>query len=735
MLQIDRAMAIEHLSLLGYSEGDTVYLRAIPGKGLDGPVRKGTGIFPDLPWDKLEAFQAEGKGIYFVVNGQGDVDSAVATCNSLFFEHDDLDKEIQAGLWESIGLPRPTVQVETRKSIHSYWRIDSIAADHWRSVQTDLLEFANADRSLKNPSRVMRLAGCWHIKHGEFPMLCKIISQQAGVTDLATIEALVKPLPLSNIVAFNPIPLERCLTKTDRDLIARGEGEGYRNASGAKLARNLIATQDYLMAIGQRFDGEGRDLFNQFCQRCTPPIDAKESDQIWRSASKSNPSPSLSDEAISNCIKAWQRQTDYAPEADRPQPKTEKAKPENPSDQWQDFKDSVLELQQISDRCEREFKLRLVCSKYKMPVTVGKDLLQAERDQASNIVPVDVVEFLANKQSDREWLLAGHIPLGSVINLCAMGGTGKTTLVYELSKAIALGKDWNEYPTLRSKVMIIQSDEPETDTQEKLDIQSFYDLPPNTCFICFKWFSNIEKLAEFIKLKNIKFIVIDSLAAINIGMDRDKSEFSDILRVLRDVATEQKCTFLILDHTNKAGGNLGTVAVHNAVSEMLYLKFPTEDEQRKYLDDQNKKYYRILSWEKSRVGMRGTKYVLRQVPKDYSNKHLGHLESLVNGEPPNDSTEKTLIKHLKQITPQHNFTVSECARSFGLTYDDAEMMLESLRRTGLASSTWVVPEIGNKVGQRWRVYHAKLPPPKEPEPPIDASSDVDYTYEITYEND
>ena len=59
----------------------------------------------------------------------------------------------------------PTLQVDTGgKSIHNYWVFDEpISVDEWKSIQTRFLDHADADRSLKNPSRVMRLPGTFHI--------------------------------------------------------------------------------------------------------------------------------------------------------------------------------------------------------------------------------------------------------------------------------------------------------------------------------------------------------------------------------------------------------------------------------------------------------------------------------------------------------------------------------------------------------------------------------------------
>lgn len=113
----------------------------------------------------VEQWQAEGRGVYLVINDGGDNDSEITACRALFCEWDDRPKHWQLYAWQELGLPEPTIQIDTGgKSIHSYWVFsDPIAPDHWRSLQKRLLEHADADRTLKNPSRVMRLPGTFHI--------------------------------------------------------------------------------------------------------------------------------------------------------------------------------------------------------------------------------------------------------------------------------------------------------------------------------------------------------------------------------------------------------------------------------------------------------------------------------------------------------------------------------------------------------------------------------------------
>ncbi|NJO31373.1 MAG: DUF3987 domain-containing protein, partial [Richelia sp. SL_2_1] len=167
----------QHLAALGYLEnGDTVYVRAFypsddPRKNEDKGRKTQSHNLNQLI-KAANQYQEEGRGVYIVVNGGGHSDNFVSRARAIFYEHDNLDKKIQEKLWETLGLPEPTFQVDTGgKSIHSYWVFDKpINVLEWKELQADLLEFSDADRTIKNPSRVMRLAGANHISSsGVFP--------------------------------------------------------------------------------------------------------------------------------------------------------------------------------------------------------------------------------------------------------------------------------------------------------------------------------------------------------------------------------------------------------------------------------------------------------------------------------------------------------------------------------------------------------------------------------------
>ena len=258
-----------------------------------------------------------------------------------------------------MGLQSPTFQVDTGgKSIHSYWVFSQpIKIQDWRELQKDLLEYVDGDLSIKNPSRVMRLAGCWHISFKSEAKLnseeevaksevqynqSSIISESGCTYTYSQLRNLIpssvpvsssahqsivksdqkianvevngkKPTLLTDNCSLltEEVPLYQFLTKDDRNLIDAGAANGTRNSSGAKLARNLIGTSVRLDYLGIRFTGDPYQLFLDYCNRCPSGNgwNEREWQAIWKSAQLNNPTASLTDDALINCAKAWPKKS------------------------------------------------------------------------------------------------------------------------------------------------------------------------------------------------------------------------------------------------------------------------------------------------------------------------------------------------------------------------------------------------------------------------------------------
>ena len=106
-------------------------------------------------------------------------------------------------------------------------------------------------------------------------------------------------------IAMDEIPMVKCISPKHRDLIESGEGEGGRDNAGIAVAMDLIGTEQHLRSIGQRFEGNARSLFENYCNQCSPPIAAKDLERIWKSAEKSTNGPCLSEDKIQGCIDVY----------------------------------------------------------------------------------------------------------------------------------------------------------------------------------------------------------------------------------------------------------------------------------------------------------------------------------------------------------------------------------------------------------------------------------------------
>ena len=191
VLQNDiRVSLSDFLGFFGYGDGGrdpkeyfrTVYFRTFTdnkSKAAD-PARDGRNKAVDF--DRLPALEkqlreenAAGRGVYFVVNGGGQSDREVKYPVAQFMEMDEGTFAEQLDLINQFPL-QPSLIVKTKKSLHTYWLLyeDRARIDYWKTLQERLIYCFDSDKSIKNPSKVMRVPGFNHCKQDP-PVPVKLI--------------------------------------------------------------------------------------------------------------------------------------------------------------------------------------------------------------------------------------------------------------------------------------------------------------------------------------------------------------------------------------------------------------------------------------------------------------------------------------------------------------------------------------------------------------------------------
>ena len=297
---------------------------------------------------------------------------------------------------------------------------------------------------------------------------------------------------------------------------------------------------------------------------------------------------------------------------------------------------------------------------------------------------------IANADQCREWLIAGIMPLGSVMLLAASGGTGKSTIVYNWALNIALGQSWSGRRCMQGKSLIIQSDEPLVDTSEKLNVIGYQDanLEPGTVAFWENWrFGHMKQLEDYVRKNRPVFIAIDSLTACLAGMDVDlvKSNAGDVIYGLRDIANQYKCSIAILHHLNKSGGLRDSTSFVDNVSEVVKL---TKSENN---PDPNQF---TMEWLKSRSGLTGKHYLQRDTLSygwRYAGPASGSLDAL------DRVVNAVNMRKNERLSRQQ---VAAITGSFEIS--TTGKMLEVARRQGLITSSF----LSGPNGEHPRVYHS-----------------------------
>ncbi|MFG6094021.1 bifunctional DNA primase/polymerase [Leptothoe sp. ISB3NOV94-8A] len=282
-----------------------------------------------------------------------------------------------------------------------------------------------------------------------------------------------------------------------------------------------------------------------------------------------------------------------------------------------------------------------------------------------------------------EFLIEEFLPANVAILFGSQGGLGKTLLLNDLVYALATGTEWGGYQIpKRRNILFIQTDESESNTQERWELRGLSELD-NVWIIRTFVPAQMNRLKRTIEELNIDVVVLDSLTSVqmNSGISYKDPEYGRLIYEFKKLASELRVTPIIIVHTNKSerADDLekiaGSYAIGAAASEVFILSRPKEGNAD----------LRVLSRVKSRKFPLEFNLLLLH-PDDLSFENQGACDkdgNLLSDSPNTPAIEGSARERVKAFLIQNpgvRFHSLEVANHLGIAPPTARKLLSEMHR-------------------------------------------------------
>ena len=226
----------------------------------DQPEKKGGAIKTHRV--ELEKYNKLGFGCFWTpndFNGDRKVDN-LKKINFWIADIDDGTKEEQMDRIQNLIL-KPSTIVETKKGYHCYWKAKDATLNNYRDIELGLIKQLNADKHCKDPSRLLRVPGYYHMKDKNNPFMVKIIySDDRQFTESQMLFCYKLPDPVYKKIKYDGDKKDFLdETKWDKIFKLNTIGEGCRNGEFTRIAfwlKDLGFTKDIVMNTIQRMNSK-----------------------------------------------------------------------------------------------------------------------------------------------------------------------------------------------------------------------------------------------------------------------------------------------------------------------------------------------------------------------------------------------------------------------------------------------------------------------------------------------
>lgn len=585
-IAIDTAAARHFLALLG-KNGDA-RLRAIPHKHTPPKIKARLGARKfgrDLR--AITKAQEDGLGIYVVINRGGDNKESITECVSYFAEFDGQDETVQLHRVQHSGLPEPSLIVRTGGgSLHFYWLLLEPMQDtaQWQADMKRLAAHLESDTSINDPSRVMRLPGCWYMDSQQQPVAkVELIHEfDARYSREQIISCLPEPAQptrtpqKSNIKPKAVLTVERALDQLNR-IPPRTPGNNTRDAylrllwglafilgpeqAGTEMAKHSPAWAAEEDLIAKAAEADGRITDGTFFEV------ARKKFKITSSCSCNRV------EETAGAAHGKQPIDAFLLEADSLKRRLD---------------DGLEKIDTVPDVATRSVALHTLQQELGLNDKRFASFVQVLSEAKAPKAAESFEALMAEEEGDLSPCIEDLFPSGLVL-IAAEGFGGKTNTAYQIAEAVTNGRKFaGQFQARQAPALIVQMDESKTDARRKFKV---LDLRPAEGALTIKWhFSPMmfPELRTWIRETGAKLVVLDSLLTIAGGEISPKdAEFGLLIYRLNQLAAELGLTILLLHHVVKGGGKprteitkddiFGTAYVYNGASEAWGLWQTRED--------------------------------------------------------------------------------------------------------------------------------------------------------------
>ena len=280
--------------------------------------------------------------------------------------------------------------------------------------------------------------------------------------------------------------------------------------------------------------------------------------------------------------------------------------------------EQIKKVESLLDEGVRDFKLEKLSKRFKISKNSMMNCYYKALINQTPFIDYGVEDLGKLCQSVKDWVVSGWIPQGIVLLLHAMGGAGKSLMLYELIECIAKGQPWNGYPVAQGRVLVMQSDEPVVVTSERMQIRQLTNDHPVRVVPGWQ-IENMARLEAYLKSYKeagdpVRFCMIDSVTSVNRNtlISENDTEYARFMLKLNDLGDRYGCTFAVIHHSNSEGESRGTKALYNSASEVWGLTVADESSGE-----------RVLRVQKTRMGRPPGRYKFQFDEESFTFAYLG----------------------------------------------------------------------------------------------------------------